>query len=130
MFINCTVKEVQFRYGTKGWKYAYNEISELCIVRKKKTYLIKNLLFTILGVLGYNCMIFSNFTNLYFIIPILLCYCIIFLGFQDVTEFNYYVLVRDINNNAIKIKISARHQSIIGKSIYEYKKLMFDQIKK
>jgi hypothetical protein len=131
MFITITSNQVHFRYGKNRWQYAFDEIDELGIVRRKKTYFLENLLFILVTAVAYYCMIFTHMADLYYIIPALLCYTIlIILRFHDTVEFEYSVLVRDCFQQEIKIKIKASDRNIIGKQIDQYLNLQFDRMVK
>jgi len=129
MFITLTHDQVQFYYRSEHWQYAFNEIVELGLLKKKKSYLFENISFIIVTVFAYYFMIFSDFAELYYIIPTLLCYTIlVILRFPKNIEFEYYVVVKDIYKKETKIKINALDKIKIGKQIDQYLNLRFDQI--
>ncbi|KUJ63537.1 hypothetical protein AR687_02285 [Flavobacteriaceae bacterium CRH] len=129
MFITLTHDKVQFYYGSKHWQYNFNEIVELGLLKKKKSYLLENTAFVAVTALAYYFMMFSNLVELYYIIPALLCYTIlIILRFHNDAEFDYYVIVKDIYNKEIKVKIKAFDRPAIGKQIDQYLNLKFDRI--
>ncbi len=131
MFITITSNQVQFRYGKNSWQYSFDEIDELGIVRRKKTYFLVNMLFIIVTAIAYYSMIFTRIPDLYYITPTLLCYTVlIILRFHDNVEFEYSVLVRDCFQQEIKIKIKAADRNIIGKQIDQYLNLQFDRMVK
>ncbi|MCV9927907.1 hypothetical protein OIU83_09600 [Flavobacterium sp. LS1R49] len=129
MFINLTNDNVEFHYKSKRWKYAIDEIVELGILKKKKKYLLENGAFIIVTVFAYYCMLFSNLIELHYILPTILFYAvIIILRFHDSSEFEYYVIVRDIYKKEIKIKIKALDKRTISKQIDQYLSLKFNLI--
>jgi len=129
MFLTLTHDQVLFYYGSEQWQYNFNEILELGLLKKKKSYHLENIAFLLVTLFAYYFMIFSNFAELYFIIPTLLCYTIlVILRFPKNKEFDYYVVVKDIYNKEIKIKISAFDKIKIGKQIDQYLSLKFNHI--
>lgn len=131
MFISLTHDQVQFQYGSKQWQYNFNEIVELGLLKKKKTYLFENGAFMAVTVLAYYCMIFTNVMELYYLIPTLLCYSfLIILRFNNKTEFDYFVIVKDIYKKETKVKIDALDRPMIGKQIDQYLNFEFERILK
>ncbi|MDR6763232.1 hypothetical protein J2Y38_003451 [Flavobacterium sp. 2755] len=131
MFISLTHDQVQFQYGSKQWQYNFNEIVELGLLKKKKTYLFENGAFTAVTVLAYYCMIFTNVMELYYLIPTLLCYSfLIVMRFNNKSEFDYFVIVKDIYKKETKVKISALDRPAIGKQIDQYLNFEFERILK
>ncbi|MBF4516761.1 hypothetical protein IRZ71_10415 [Flavobacterium sp. ANB] len=129
MFITLTHDQVQFYYGSEHWQYNFNEIVELGLLKKKKSYLFENSVFVTVTALAYYFLIFSDIVELYYIIPVLLCYTIlIILRFHNDPEFDYYVIVKDIYKKEIKTKINAFDRPAIGKQIDQYLNLKFDRI--
>lgn len=129
MFLTLTHDQVLFYYGSEQWQYNFNEILELGLLKKKKSYHLENIAFLLVTLFAYYFMIFSNFAELYFIIPTLLCYTIlVILRFPKNKEFDYYVVVKDIYNKETKIKISAFDKIKIGKQIDQYLSLKFNHI--
>ncbi|OXA99217.1 hypothetical protein [Flavobacterium pectinovorum] len=129
MFITLTHDQVRFYYGSEHWQYNFDEIVELGLLKKKKSYFLENIVFLIVTAFAYYFIIFSNFAELYYIIPTLLCYTIlIILRFPKNIEFDYYVIVKDIYQKETKIKIKALDRTKIGKQIDQYLSLKFDQI--
>jgi len=129
MFITLTYDQVQFYYGSKRWHYNFNEIVELGLLKKKKSYLLENSVFVAVTAFAYYCMMFSNIVELYYIIPTLLCYTIlIILRFHADFEFDYYVVVKDIYKKEIKVKIKPLDRPAIGKQIDHYLNQKFDRI--
>jgi len=129
MFITLTHDQVRFYYGSEHWQYNFDEIVELGLLKKKKSYFLENIAFLIVTAFAYYFIIFSNFAELYYIIPTLLCYTIlIILRFPKNVEFDYYVIVKDIYQKETKIKIKALDRTKIGKQIDQYLSLKFDQI--
>ncbi|WKL49444.1 hypothetical protein Q1W71_06550 [Flavobacterium pectinovorum] len=129
MFITLTHDQVRFYYGSEHWQYNFDEIVELGLLKKKKSYFLENIAFLIVTVFAYYFIIFSNFAELYYIIPTLLCYTIlIILRFPKNIEFDYYVIVKDIYQKETKVKIKALDRTKIGKQIDQYLSLKFDQI--
>ncbi|KIQ16907.1 hypothetical protein RT99_19860 [Flavobacterium sp. MEB061] len=129
MFITLTHDQVRFYYGSEHWQYNFDEIVELGLLKKKKSYFLENIAFLIVTAFAYYFIIFSNFAELYYIIPTLLCYTIlIILRFPKNLEFDYYVIVKDIYQKETKIKIKALDRTKIGKQIDQYLSLKFDQI--
>ncbi|WP_345147109.1 hypothetical protein [Flavobacterium ginsengiterrae] len=129
MFISLIHDQVQFCYGSKKWQYSFNEIVELCLLKKKRTYLLENGVFVAVTVLAYYCMIFTNLMELYYVIPALLCYAfLIIMRFHNNTEFDYFVIVKDIYLKETKVKINAQDRSAIGKQIDNYLNFEFNRI--
>jgi hypothetical protein len=129
MSLTLTSNQVHFLYGKNQWSYAFDEITELGIVRKKKTYFLINSAFILVTALAYYCMIFSDMIDLYYIIPALLCYTfLVILRFHDNTEFQYHVIVRDRYEKEIIIRIKTEDRHIIGKQIDQYLNLQFDRM--
>jgi hypothetical protein len=129
MFITLTHDHVRFCYGSEHWQYNFNEIVELGLLKKKKSYFLENIAFLIVTFFAYYFIIFSNFAELYYIIPTLLCYTIlIILRFPKNLEFDYYVIVKDIYQKETKVKIKALDRTKIGKQIDQDLSLKFDQI--
>ncbi|MCD9576928.1 hypothetical protein [Flavobacterium soyae] len=131
MFISLTHDQVQFQYGSKQWQYNFNEIVELGLLKKKKTYLFENGAFMAVTALAYYCMIFTSLMELYYLIPTLLCYSfLIILRFNNKTEFDYFVIVKDIYKKETKVKIDALDRPMIGKQIDQYLNLEFERVLK
>lgn len=129
MFISLTHDQVQFHYGSKQWQYSFNEIVELGLLKKKKTYLLENGAFIVVTALAYYCMIFTNLMELYYVIPALLCYTfLIILRFNNKAEFEYFVIVKDVYKKETKVKINATDRPVIGKQIDHYLSLEFNRI--
>lgn len=129
MFITLTHDQVRFYYGSEHWQYNFDEIVELGLLKKKKSYFLENIVFLAVTAFAYYFIIFSNFAELYYIIPTLLCYTIlIILRFPKDIEFDYYVIVKDIYQKETKVKIKALDRTKIGKQIDQYLSLKFDQI--
>lgn len=129
MFLTLTSNQVHFLYGKNQWSYAFDEITELGIVRKKKTYFLINAAFILVTALAYYCMIFSDMVDLYYIIPTLLCYTfLVILRFHDNAEFQYHVIVRDRFEKEIIVRIKTQDRHIIGKQIDQYLNLQFDRM--
>ena len=129
MFISLTHDQVQFYYGSIRWQYSFDEIAELGLLKKKKTYFLENSAFIAVTALAYYCMLFTNLIELYYIIPTLLCYTIlIILRFHNKIDFEYYVIVKDIYKKEIKVKINVLDRPVIGKQIDQYLNHEFDRI--
>ncbi|KRD09017.1 hypothetical protein ASE21_14295 [Flavobacterium sp. Root901] len=129
MFISLTHDQVQFQYGSKQWQYNFNEIVELGLLKRKKTYLFENSSFIAVTGLAYYCMIFTKLMELYYVIPALLCYTFLIISrFHNNTEFDYFVIVKDIYNKETKVKINALDRPLIGKQIDQYLNLEFQRI--
>ena len=129
MFFTLTHDQVQFQYGSKRWQYSFNEIAELGLLKKKKTYLLENSAFILVTALAYYCMVFSNLMELYYIGPTLLVYTIlIILRFHNGIEFEYYVIVRDIYKKETKVKIRGTDRPAIGKQIDHFLNVNFDRL--
>jgi len=130
MFISLTQDQVQFHYGSLRWQYHFDEIEELVLLKKKKTYLLINGAFISVTAVAYYCMLFTSVIDLYYVIPTLLCYSIlIILRFYNRIDFEYYVIVKDIYQKEIKIKIDSTDRPLIGKQIdhyldYEYYRML------
>ncbi|PWB27982.1 hypothetical protein [Flavobacterium sp. HTF] len=128
MFFTITHDQVQFHYGSKRWQYSFNEIVELGLLKKKKSYLIENGLFITITAIAYYCMVFSDVMELYYIVPTLLCYTfIIIYRFHGNIDSEYYVIVKDVYQNEIRIKIKTLDRPAIGKQIDRYLDLEFDR---
>jgi len=129
MFISLTHDQVQFCYGSQNWQYSFNEIVELGLLKKKRTYLFENGAFISVTALAYYCMIFTNLMELYYIIPALLCYAfLIILRFHNNTEFDYFVIVKDIYQKETKVKINASDRPMIGRQIDNYLNFEFNRV--
>jgi hypothetical protein len=129
MFFTLTHDQVQFQYGSKRWQYSFNEIAELGLLKKKKTYLLENSAFILVTALAYYCMVFSNLMELYYIGPTLLVYTIlIILRFHNGIEFEYYVIVKDIYKKETKVKIRGTDRPAIGKQIDHFLNVNFDRL--
>lgn len=129
MFISLNHDQVQFCYGSKKWQYSFNEIVELGLLKKKRTYLFVNGAFIAVTVLAYYCMIFTNLLELYYVLPALLCYTFLsIMRFNNNTEFDYFVIVKDIYRKETKIKINAQDRPAIGKQIDHYLNFEFNRI--
>lgn len=127
MFLTFTSKQVHFKYGKNRWQRAFDEIAELGIMRIKKSYFLLNAAFALVTLTAYYFMFFTNINEIYYIAPALLCYTfLIILRFQDKVEYKYYVLLKDIYQNEIKIKIKATDRNIVGKQIDEYLNAQFE----
>ena len=121
MFISLTQDQLQFYYGSLRWQYDFNEIEELILFKKKKSYLLINSAFVLVTALAYYCMLFTDLMDLYYVIPTLLCYTIlIILRFHNKIDFEYYVIVKDIYQKEIKVKIDVTDRPLIGKQIDQY----------
>lgn len=120
--------KVRFRYKSNNWQYQFDEIKELGLLKKKKKYFLENGAFIAVIAVAYYCMLFSDLTDLYYIIPALLCYTFIMSArFSNKAEFVYFVFVRDIYKNEIRTKIALRDRTIIGKQIDYYLDLQFEK---
>ncbi len=129
MFFTLTQDQVQFQYGSNRWQYSFNEIVELGLLKKKKTYLLENSVFILVTALAYYCMVFSTMIELYYIGPTLLVYTIlIILRFYNDIDFEYYVIVRDIYKKETKVKIKSLDRPAIGKQIDHYLECNFDRL--
>ncbi|MFH6993858.1 hypothetical protein [Flavobacterium sp. FlaQc-48] len=129
MFFTLTHEQIRFQYGSNRWQYNFNEIAELGLLKKKKTYLLENSVFISVTALAYYCMVFSNLSELYYIGPTLLAYTVlIILRFHNDIEFEYYVIVRDIYKKETKVKINSQDRPVIGKQIDQYLNLNFDRL--
>jgi hypothetical protein len=129
MSITLTSDQVHFQYGKNCWNFTFDEIAELGILRKKKTYIFVNASFILVTVMAYYCMIFSHLVDMYYIIPTLLCYSLLtIIRFHDNVEFEYYVLLRHIDKKEIKVKIKASDRHCIGKQIDQYLDIQFDRM--
>ncbi|MFQ6601426.1 hypothetical protein [Flavobacterium sp. C3NV] len=129
MFITLTHDQVQFQYGSNQWQYSYNEIVELGLLKKKKSFLLENCAFIAVTALAYYCMVFSNLSELYYIGPTLILYTIlIILRFHNDIEFEYYVIVRDIYKKETKVKINGVDRPVIGKQIDHFLNLNFNRL--
>ncbi|WP_281232941.1 hypothetical protein [Flavobacterium gelatinilyticum] len=128
MFISLTNDQVEFNYGSKRWQYNFNEIVELGLLKKKKSYLFENTAFISVTALTYYCMLFTNLMELFYVIPALLCYTfLIILRFHNNKKFNYYVIVRDVYKKATVVKINNLDRPAIGRQIDEYLNFEFER---
>ncbi|MEN2413119.1 hypothetical protein [Flavobacterium mesophilum] len=128
MFITFTPNQVHFCYGKNSWYYAFEEIIELGLVRKKKNHLFINVLFGLVTAVAYYCMLFTKIPDLYYIIPSLMVFAILtILRFHDTAEFDYYVLVRDCYQKEITVKIKSKDRPIVGKQIDIFSSIQFAQ---
>lgn len=128
MFITFTPNQVHFCYGKKSWYYAFEEIIELGLVRKKKNYFLINVLFGLVTAIAYYCMLFTTIPDLYYIIPALMAFAILtILRFHDTAEFDYYVLVRDCYQKEIAVKIKSKDRPALGKQIDIFSTIQFEQ---
>lgn len=129
MFFTLTHDQVLFQYGSNRWQYSFNEIAELGLLKKKKTYLLENTAFISVTAVAYYCMVFSNLSELYYLGPALIAYAIlIILRFYDDIEFEYYVIVKDIYKKETKVKIKVFDRPVIGKQIDQYLDVNFDRL--
>jgi hypothetical protein len=128
MFFTITHDQVHFCYGSKRWQYHFNEIAELGLLKKKKSYFLENGAFIAITAIAYCCMVFSDVMELYYIVPTLLCYTIIIIfRFHGNIDSEYYVIVKDVYQNEIRVKIKNLDRPIIGKQIDRYLNLEFDR---
>lgn len=128
MPITITPDKIKFCYESNTWQYDFDEIKELGILKKKKTYFMQNGAFIIVTAIAYYCMIFSNLPDLYYIIPVLFCYTFIIISrFYNPAKFVYFVLVRDVYQKEIKTKIALKDRFLIGKQIDHYLDLKFER---
>ncbi len=131
MFLTFTQTEVHFCYNKKKWQYTFDEIIELGLIRKKRNYFLINVLFVLVTVATYYCMLFTKIADMYYVIPALLSFTIlIILRFQDSAEFDYYVLVRDCYQKEIIVKIKGKDKNYMSKQIEEYVNIQFERITK
>lgn len=131
MFITLTSDQVQFNYGSKRWQYPFEKIEQLAILKKKKIYFLENAIFFAITALAYYAMVFSDLNEMYYILPTLFCYTIIIIfRFHNPSDFEYYVLVRDVYQKETKVKIKVVHKNIIGKQIDEYLDFEYHRILK
>ncbi|RZJ48733.1 MAG: hypothetical protein EOO44_20000 [Flavobacterium sp.] len=128
MFFTLTHDQVQFHYGSKHWQYSFNEIVELGLLKKKKSYFLENGAFIAITAIAYYCMVFSNLMYLYYIVPTLLAYTIIIIfRFHGNIDIEYYVIVKDVYQKEIRVKIKNLDRPAIGKQIDQYLDLEFDR---
>jgi hypothetical protein len=128
MFFTITHDQVHFHYGSKSWQYSFNEIVELGLLKKKKSYLLENGIFIVITAIAYYCMVFSDVMDLYYIVPTLLCYTIIIISrFHGNIDSEYYVIVKDVYQNEIRVKIKNHDRPVIGKQIDLYLDQEFDR---
>lgn len=128
MPITITPEKIKFCYQSNTWQYDFDEIKELGILKKKKTYFLENGAFIIVTAIAYYSMIFSNLPDLYYIIPVLFCYTFIIIArFYKPVDFIYFVLVRDIYEKEIKTKIALKDRVLIGKQIDHYLEIQFER---
>lgn len=129
MFFTLTHDQVQFCYGSKRWQYSFNEIVELGLLKKKKSYLLENSAFIAITAIAFYFMLFSDLMEMYYIIPTLLCYTLIIIfRFHTDIDAEYYVIVKDVYRKEIKVKIKISDRPVIGKQIDQYLNLEFDRM--
>ncbi|MTH16107.1 hypothetical protein [Flavobacterium sp. LC2016-01] len=129
MFLTLTSTQVHFCYRKKRWNYAFDEIIELGLIRKKKNYFLLNATFIAVTAIAYYCMIFTKMTDLYYIIPALLAYTVlIILRLHNPAEFDYYVFVRDCYEKEIIVKIKNKDKNNMGKQIDEFFNHQFERM--
>lgn len=129
MFFTLTHDQIQFCYESKRWQYSFNEIVELGLLKKKKSYLLENGAFIAITAIAFYCMVFSDLMEMYYIIPTLLCYTLIIIfRFHTHIDAEYYVIVKDIYSKEIKVKIKHLDRPVIGKQIDQYLNLEFDRM--
>lgn len=129
MFFTLTHDQVQFCYGSKRWQYSSNEIVELGLLKKKKSYFLENGVFIAITAIAYYCMVFSDLMEMYYIVPTLLCYTIIIISrFHTGIDAEYYVIVKDVYKREIRVKIKNLDRPVIGKQIDQYLSLEFDRM--
>ncbi|MRX38524.1 hypothetical protein GJU43_04505 [Flavobacterium sp. LC2016-23] len=129
MFFTLTHDQVQFCYGSKRWQYSFNEIVELGLLKKKKSYFLENGVFIAITAIAYYCMVFSDLMEMYYIVPTLLCYTIIIISrFHTDIDAEYYVIVKDVYKREIRVKIKNLDRPVIGKQIDQYLNLEFDRM--
>ncbi len=120
--------EIRFCYKSKNWQYHFDEIKKLGMLRKKKKYFLENGIFIAVTASAYYCMIFSDIMELYYIIPALLCYTLIIISrLKNPSEFNYFVIVKDVYQNEIISKIEAKDRAMIRRQIDHFKELRFER---
>lgn len=120
--------KVRFTYKSKNWQYQFNEIKKLGLLRKKKKYFLENTALTAVTAATYYCMIFSDLMDLYYIIPAILCYTLIIIArFNNEAEFVYFIFVKDIYQNEIRMKIAPEDRRLVGKQIDSYLDLQFER---
>lgn len=128
MSITISPEEIKFNYKSKNWKYHFDEIKKLGLLKKKRNYFAENTVFVIATFTVYYCMLFSDLMALYYIVPTLLSYLfIIIMKFNNDTEFVYFVFVKDIYKNEIKTKIAVKDHFLIAKQIDKYLDLQFER---
>lgn len=131
MFLKLTSTHVHFTYRKKKWRYSFDEIIELGLIRKKKNYFFVNLLFFLVTIVAYYCMFFTKIKDLNYIIPALIAFSIlIIIRFHNSSEFDYYVVVRDCYQKEIVIKIKIEDKNCVDKQITEFSNLQFERITK
>lgn len=129
MFFTLTHDQVQFCYGSKRWQYSFNEIVELGLLKKKKSYLLENGAFIAITAIAYYCMVFSDLMEMYYIVPTLLGYTLIIIfRFHADIDAEYYVIVKDVYRKEIRVKIKNLDRPVIGKQIDQYLNLEFDRM--
>ncbi|MFD2940642.1 hypothetical protein [Flavobacterium notoginsengisoli] len=120
--------KIKFDYKSKKWQYQFDEIKELGLLKKKKKYFIQNGTFIAGATAAYCGMIFSELTDLNYVIPVLLCYILIITsGFKSKTEFVYFIFVKDIYKSEIRTKIASKDRLLIGRQIDHYLDLQFER---
>ncbi|MNY40454.1 hypothetical protein [Flavobacterium sp. 245] len=129
MFLTITSTHVHFCYRKERWNYAFDEIIELGLIRKKKNYFLINAIFIAVTASAYYCMLFTKTADLNYIIPALLAFTVLtILRFHNPAEFDYYVLVRDCYQKEIIVKIRSKDKNKIGKQIDEFFNLQFERM--
>ncbi|MFB9076785.1 hypothetical protein ACFFLS_23780 [Flavobacterium procerum] len=128
MFITLTSDKITFRFKSKQWHYHFDEIKELGLVRRKKMFYLENTAFAAVTAITYYFMIFTNVSDLYYIIPAVLCYTILVIArFYHTDEFVYLVMIKDVYDNEKRIKIASNDRLLIGKQIDSFLELQFNQ---
>ncbi|HEX8014206.1 MAG TPA: hypothetical protein VF465_03150 [Flavobacterium sp.] len=128
MFITIFTDTIKFHYKSKNWQYDFDEIKELGLLKKKKKYFLENGAFIAVTAAAYYCMIFSDLTDLYYIIPTLVCYVFIIIArFDNTSEFVYFFFVKDIYKKEIRIKIAEKDRPLIGEQIDHFLDLQFER---
>lgn len=127
MFLTFSDQQVLFEYGSKSWQYPYSEIAVLGMLRKQRTYYMEKTAFGMLFAVLYYYLFFTGMDYLPFVIPgasSVIAAAVI--RFRTAPPFDYYVIVKDHQNAALRIKIKMRDKKLISSQLSQYEKLRFE----
>jgi len=127
MFLRITSQDVQFNYGKKGWRYNFNEVAALGMLKKKNTYFFESISFVAAGIFLYYSLFYCLNYLYYPEIAVLCCILAAACRYLCRKDFTYYVRVTDKEGRVIKIKIKERDKSAILKELHVYDNLRFQR---